>query len=490
VKFNRMISLALCLGVAFLFLAGSALAQVTAVSALDLRALQSGKALTIYTLTNSITRTMAVARSTGQNFFLDVTLPTGFQYTGAAANLPEAADVTSSPANVTVTVFSQTSTRVRYLLQVVTTFVEPAVISINTGVGGGTGAWTINDTLGTLSGTSTVTVNITVETFDAATGTPVDVGTNSVPWIRAQTGLAGAIGPTTATIDVGQPSGRTNFLEINGDLLDQDNGGSVAITLNTVNNAAGVQYTIAATDTINLTLRGNLSGIASFTFAGECTAVVHTVTAAERTAGAAVLVIPGTNGCLPTTPGTIETAVFINVDNTTQLDTRTLTLQINSVIAFNAANNSSLAGPSTFTVWDNNGTVLLSNWSNANPSAFKSRYYIWNSTATANADVSVRVFTAPLPGSGNSAQLGSTLVLTPKLGAVSGMTLRLQEDILTPLGVTTLQAAGPDGNFNVIVEITILASNVTGYGQVFTLDAGSGSASQLAFGTVPLTKIQ
>src|SRR5262245_14508860 len=96
---NRIASLALCLGVAFLVLTGSALAGTTAVTGGAVSyAREVGAVNAVYTLPvgTTATRALAVIRNTAQDFFVDVSLGNGALFTGAASNLPEASDLTIS----------------------------------------------------------------------------------------------------------------------------------------------------------------------------------------------------------------------------------------------------------------------------------------------------------------------------------------------------------------------------------------------------------
>ena len=121
-------------------------------------------------------------------------------------------------------------------------------------------------------------------------------------------------------------------------------------------------------------------------------------------------------------------------------------------------------------------TVLVANFMNGNNAAFNSRVYLWNpSQSTGN--VTVRVFTLPLSGGTAQELPGSPLDLGP-LGAKSALNVKLAEDILTPLGITTPYIT--DGG-NLTLEFTIQAADVRGAAQVFS--------SSFAFGTNPLQEI-
>ncbi|MEE8463059.1 MAG: ubiquitin-activating E1 FCCH domain-containing protein [Acidobacteriota bacterium] len=121
-------------------------------------------------------------------------------------------------------------------------------------------------------------------------------------------------------------------------------------------------------------------------------------------------------------------------------------------------------------------TVLLANFTNGNNAVFNSRVYLFNSSTKAG-NVAVRVFTLPLTG-GLAQELTLTALDLGTLGAKSGRNIRLAEDILNPLGITTPYTT--DGG-NLTLEFTIQAAAVRGASQVFSFDFG--------FGTHPLQEI-
>ena len=121
-------------------------------------------------------------------------------------------------------------------------------------------------------------------------------------------------------------------------------------------------------------------------------------------------------------------------------------------------------------------TVLLANFANGNNTVFNSRVYLYNSSTKAG-NVTVRVFTLPLTG-GLAQELTPTALDLGTLGAKSGRNIRLAEDILNPLGITTPYTT--DGG-NLTLELTIQAAAVRGASQVFSSDFG--------FGTYPLQEI-
>ena len=122
-------------------------------------------------------------------------------------------------------------------------------------------------------------------------------------------------------------------------------------------------------------------------------------------------------------------------------------------------------------------TVLVANFMNGNDAAFDSRVYLFNPSPSAGA-VTVRVFTLPLSG-GTAQELTGTPLDLGTLGARSALNVRLAEDILTPLEITTPYIT--DGG-NLTLEFTIEAADVRGAAQVFS--------SSFAFGTYPLQGIQ
>jgi hypothetical protein len=101
-----------------------------------------------------------------------------------------------------------------------------------------------------------------------------------------------------------------------------------------------------------------------------------------------------------------------------------------------------------------------------------SRVYLFNPSQSAG-DITVRVFTLPLR-TGTAQALGTPLNLG-SLGARSAVNIKLVEDILTPLGITTPYST--DGG-NLTLEFTVGAADVRGAAQVFSSD--------FAFGTYPL----
>ena len=121
-------------------------------------------------------------------------------------------------------------------------------------------------------------------------------------------------------------------------------------------------------------------------------------------------------------------------------------------------------------------TILSAEFMNGNSAAFNSRVYLWNPSPSPG-DITVRVFTLPLTG-GLAQELTTTPLPLGTLEAKSALTLKLAEDILTPMGITLPYTT--DGG-NLTLEFTIQAADVRGAAQVFS--------SSFAFGTYTLSEV-
>ena len=122
-------------------------------------------------------------------------------------------------------------------------------------------------------------------------------------------------------------------------------------------------------------------------------------------------------------------------------------------------------------------TVLVANFLNGNNGVLSSRVYLFNGSDQAG-DVTARVFTLPVSGSTRQ-ELTTTPLALGSLGAKEAFNIKLDVDILAPLGIE-LPYTGDGGNLT--VEFTVGAGNVHGVAQVFS--------SELAFGTYPMAIIQ
>jgi len=455
---------------------------------------------------------MAVARQVASgDFFLDVNLQNGFTFNGT--RLPVAGDVTLTTAGGgtigAVTIFNggtAGSSSVRFRIPVTGSFSTAPVFTV------ATAAWTVNDVAGYLSGAASVTTQIEIRTYDANTGVEIDGGVNTANFITAVNALAATVTTTTAVVDTAAGSGRLRLVATAPDTITQDQGAALNLTVGNATAALnvhkndGTNYTVAATDSINIRVTGNLSGI-KYVYYNYLTGtnvlpeIRKTVAAADVTNGYVDIAVPGTNASIATLANaSVSPALAIEVDGTTQLTKRAFTIGVEATCAYNAANNRTagnalVASGTALSTWDINGTVLLLNWTSANTAVYKSRIYLFNETSVANATVLVKLFQIPISANTTAgAQIGSQVQLNKTLGAYSGMTIRL-EDVIAAGAFAATDLQGPDGSYNVAVEITVYTGvpggsvtvgPVTGYGQTFN----AVGMPSVVFGTVPLSKIQ
>jgi len=457
-------------------------------------------------------RDMSVARTTAQNFFVVITLQNGavFQGPGTAATGCPAGVTCRLPANGDIPPISLSgglngaatfsivnggttgSNYVTFLSNITTTFSQLPTVQILAG----TNNWTIRDYTNRLAAGP---IQAMVQTFDAATGDPLDDGgSDSIDIARTANALqiTNTLAATTAVIDVATL--RQRFVATAPDTINMDNGATVGVGYVTVPSAPlsykGIAFALTATDTVRLTFTGtDLSGIVTniVPFPGTSTTpgITWAGVIAGYTAGnTRTLNVAGNNAAIG---GGAQAFVF-TVDNTTALATRTISVKIDAVLAANqstqAGGTKAVLGTSNVTTWTLNGTVLLANWLNGNTNAYNSRIYIYNPSTIA-ADVSVRVLKMPaVGGTVTSAEIttpGAPLSLGT-LAAGSGVSIKLKEDILNYLVAALPGGALPylENGGNLMVEITVRASGVRGTCQVFNI------AGTLGFGQTDLMVIQ
>jgi len=475
-EFKRIKFVALCLGMALLLVAGTAMAGTTfgpAGSTGFKFAREVGASNLVYTMpAGTVVRNMSVIRSIAQDFFVDVTLVGGATF--ATGRLPASADlvltevsgVTTYPA-VIVSGGLNNGTTVRYFVDVAPVDMDTLGILTLTVTG-----WTIKDTTANVIGGGG-NFQVSITTSDSATNVPFDSGNDAAVLMSGFYGTAaGPLTPTTAVIDVA--TNRKMFVPTPPDTTTIDFGATAGFdaSVSGVLQANGTPYSLIAASRINLVIAGDLSGIVSFIWDPGALfgpSITHVVTSAERTAGAATIPIPGD---FPSIVDIHAVPIETVITGTTQLTARTLTLTANLVLSGGldgpAANNRTLLPTATLTTWTLNGTILVANFANGNNTAWLSRFYLWN-PSTVDGVVTARVFTLPVIGQPN-APVGATVVLGT-LAAGSGLNIRLAEDILTPGGVPLPYVT--DGG-NVVVEFTIEAINVSGFTQIFSPTAFMG----------------
>jgi len=461
-EFKGIKFVALCLGVALLLVAGTAMAGTTVgpAGATGFKfAREVGANNVVYTMpAGTVVRNMSVIRSIAQDMFVDITLVGGATF--ATGRLPANGDLllTETSGNTTypATVVSgglNGSTTVRYFINIVGTDMDTLGILTLTVTN-----WTIRDPGNVLGGGGLY--NVTMNTTDAATNTPFDTGNDTAVLMSGVFGTAaGSLVSTTAIVDVG--TNRKNFVAGAINTLTVNNGATMGFDNSVANvlQANGQPYTLIHASTISVLIGGDLTGISNITwnpgalFGGAVFS--HNVTAAERTAQLATISLFGDD---PAITNINAVPIAITVDGATILTARTLTLAANLVLSGGAdgpaANNRSLFSASTLTTWTLNGTILVANMANGNTAFWNSRFYLWNPSPT-QGQVTVRVFTLPVSGGANT-QVGTTVIIGT-MAATSGLNVRLAEDILTPAGVTLPYVTNGG---NVVVEFTIEANNV------------------------------
>jgi len=426
---------------------------------------------TLYTMPiQTVTRQMGVVRSSTADFFVIVSLE-GVVF--ASPTLPTVGSLTLTDAAggaATITVVSgggNGESSITYFVDVTTSFTGlPTFTFTTTGL-------TIRDSTNVI-GTGGVAF-IKISTTNAASGGPLDVGSDSVSWLTSALGVGDALlTATTAVVNVS--GGRLNFVPAAPDTGTNDNGAGLTLSYTgaSLKNPDGTAWTLSTTtDSVLLALIGPLSGVFSWTWNPEAggggTAVTHLVTDEEIAAGQSVLTISGTN---LNTVGTGLHGIQITVTGTTPLSSRTLKL---NVFLSTAAGTRTILEPSTLTVWTLNGSVLLANWVNGNTALLTSNIYVWNPTVTAG-EITLRLFSLPTGTSTPSNLLGSRSL--GFLKPTSGLNIRIKEDVLQPLG---LPVPYTDNGGNLVLEVSIEAVGCSGYAQTV------GTSNTIVFGTTPLS---
>jgi len=466
-RFNRLTSLALCLGVVFLIMTGSAVAGTTSFNSGNALkyAKEVGAVNGVYTLpAMMVNRTMNVIRSTGQNFFVDAVLDSGAKWNGTftsgSVSVTGAAGVTYTPTLITGTGVTAT-----FLITVggVTESQYP-VVALNIS---GVTVKDVNNIIGT-SGT----INITLQTRDSATGNVVDQNVDQVPFMVGAYGVTlDKLSAGAAVIDVA--TGRKKFVVNTNVTTTTDGSAYVQITkaASGVLGFGGTQFSLVTADSLDFIITGDLSGI-TYIQIGSNPAVAVDSTALA--ASSIKLTVDGGTWLNGT-----STYFTIGVIGNTVLNTRVLNITINlnmvqpdSNPADTAnANDRNLTSNSTLTTWTLNGTVLVAHWVNGNNAALNSRLYLWNKSSVTGM-ITIDVYTLP------ASTAGSTKLGTIDYGSLMGssaVNIKLAEDILNPLAVTLPYT---DNGGNLTLVITIRATGVTGISQTFS--------SGFAYGTYPL----
>jgi hypothetical protein len=463
-RFNRITSLALCLGVVILLLSAPAFAGTTATSGAIKYAREVASANTVYTVpATTITRTMQVVRGDTQNFFVDVKLSSGVWNASLTAGMITFG-TTAAPAVYTPSVIggggggSATATFLIVVTSGTPTDYPVATLTL-------TGA-TVKDTANVLGTGDGGTIQLTVKTRDAATGLDVDPGTDTVNFITsvwAVTAPSPAVQVGSAVIDVAL--NRAKFVG------DTDTDASAKVGVN--GSTSGVlkvdgsgDFVLVTADTVNYVITTDLTEIKSIAWGG----VTKTLTDTDRAGGSVTLAIPGTNASLT---GALSTVTIILV-GTNPTNARTLSIAANLDMAGGTSGDHAIISSTPLTVWSYNGTVLTALWVNGNSAVFNSRIYLFNPGTT--GEVVADVYAMPRQGlkaTDDASKLGT--VSLGNIAAGTALNIKVYEDILTaaPISLTAPYVGNESGNLAII--ITIRASGVKGASQTFN--------ASMAFGT-------
>jgi len=464
---------------------------------------------TIYKLVNGfgynsdLYRDMQVARTTAQNFTIVVTLLNGAKFSNAVQGglpgsgvLPLGTDVTldtisplgaAGAATFTIAAGGTNgASSVTFLSNITTSFAGFPSFKIAAGTNG----WTIKDVNNQLA---TGPIQVTVQTFDAADGSPVDGGgTDTISLAAGAPGIrilpTQPFTATNAIVDVA--TNRQNFVATAPDTLTADNGASVGIgyAATVPLTYTGTLFTLFAADQIRLTFTssndftGLLTALAPGTTGISYGGITATGAAATRTINVA-----GNNAVFN---NAVTQPFVFTVTGTSALPTRTISVQIDVWMNSGGAAPGAVAASrnlqpaTTVTIWAFNGSVLVANWLNGNSTIYGSRVYLWNPSTLAGA-VTARLFTLqPVNGS----TVTSTELTTPgsplSLGTLAGtsaMNIKLTEDVLTPLAIPLPYTTNGG---NLVLEITIRAAGVKGSYQVFKNAGGA------EYGVSPLMVVQ
>lgn len=501
-KYSKILSLAACLGVAFLLLSGSALAGVTTGhSPLPKYAIQAGGINQVYTLKTSpqpatFTRQIEAARAVHGNvnsdFLVRIDLQTGFVF--AAGGLPGAGDVTLTATGCTGAMTASVydgglagDPYVRYLITVTTAFTGGCSTSSGWPYLTFTpNPWNIKDVNGYLTGTKNIVkyMYVTITTFDATSGIQFDDSFtetgDTANIIQTANGVEAGVATEGGKI-IDLANSRKNFT-VRPPLLPPSPSADRTMTdttprldLQPAANVLGLDGNLfsfagpgGVTINFTLTFTTNMTGIYNFVWDPNSGNVFPAIVATPNT-----LNIPGSNtgfgGSVP---------LYINVDGITSLDSRILNVTITYVPTHNAIGDTALAA-TPLTEWDYNGTLLISNYANGNTNAWRSRFYFWNYDEDSSS-ILVRLFTLPTDGTQSQLVGGSQLVFAYNIQANSGLTVKL-EDILTQLGVALPYTAGGG---NLYVEFSFGSGEVVGWTQTFDPTAANFMGTTYLHGTL------
>lgn len=491
---DRFKIVALCLGLALILMAGTAMAGTTSFTALKY-AKETGVATTNnYNLpmivspgfvTHSFTNYLPVV---GQNFLVKVKLTATpdtvvFVNTGDAVGKVGAYTLVRGAGGLTGAVSGCTGAgsggsygTITFTCNVTENFDVPPVFTwywYNTVAGAPPATPAANpgsqirDVPGIIAGGGTISISIT--TWDAVfQSVQLDAeATDVTPFIKGVNAVSvQSLVTSSRVIDI--TSNRTQFTSASaptGTLIDDD--ARIALLSgdadgDTVYQRTGLAFRLTSgVSSVTLTLTSpDLTGITEVIYDPfGLDLVVTPVDPAVGFTGSIVIDIPGGN--VPTVVDAVP--IVIHVDGTTPLANR----EINIKVTLNIGGGvdgfpgiTTIKNTTLLTSWTSNGTVLICPFTNGNATAMNGRIYLWNNSSL-GAPVVAQVFTLPIKGVATQL-LGTVTVGT--LDGLSGMNIKVKEDLLDPLGIAQPYVANGG---NLVVILSVEAQHVVGVSNVF-----------------------
>jgi len=459
---NKAVGFAACLGMTLLLLSGNVMAGITTShSPLPTYAVQVGGPNVVYTVTpaGSFTRLIQATRNQyaapNSSFLLRVDLQSGFVF--AAGGLPTPADISCVPVSGInqsgVEIYDGGQAGDTYVRYYIPTPAGTGVAFTQATITVKPNPWKIKDVTGYLAGLHTAVKYMDVKaTVFEVNGTQQfdsdrDESTDTAHFIMSSNGIDAAVARKgKKIIDL---ENTRKFFE--GHEPTQDDESRLTLQpMYGVLGTNGTQYVFSSDINFKLIFTSNLSGIADIRWAeGGC----------QVTSTTGTINLPGTNGCFGTVP------ITFNVDGITSLDARVLNVTVTYTITHNSSLNDTALAATPITEWCYNGSMLISSYSQANTTSWRTRFYIWNYDRDPSS-ILVRVLTLPINGAIGSQALGlGQVVYRYTIAGNSGITIKL-EDVLTDVGAPGPQL-GPDGNVNMYVEFSFGSTRTTGWTQIF-----------------------
>lgn len=469
-NFQRKLSLALCTGVAFLFLVGSASAGTLA-SAPTTFAHEIALSTTSLTFAPQV-YSMGISRLAGNAMIFRYTLSSGtFGTTPVLTYTPTAGGA------VTVTFRSggAGSATVEYDVAVTTTTAVTDTFTLSAGAAPSGVKFPASSAVG-------ASISITVDVRDLFG--PLDtVGT----FTRTLATLGAAATLTAATdngtvIDATIIPPRTAFVVANDDaaLVAKASVTATKTITGTKNAAGAVDYTLVAGDVVTFTITGNFTGISQVGFdldgngaisttAGTATIEAFTINSSLTSA---TLIVDGNR--LPDVPR----AIFFTKTASAALDPRTFGIAESIAPAAGTTQNRDVAtANSGWYVWTQNGTTLYApyiSFSPSNPTKFR-----FTNASTSDVTVNIALvldqgtftqnvssFTIP---AGGSKQI--TLSETPAAGTLE----------IGPIATITGGVQPIRGK----LTFTALSNTSNVLGMVLFFNPASGTTSQYQMPQIP-----